>query len=59
MKALFGIILFLADVFAIAMIWNSNEDMTRKILWILGVALFPVIGFAAWWFLGPNNPYRK
>lgn len=58
---LFGAIFFVLDVIAIAGILNSNADNQKKLLWILGVVVFPVIGFVVWFFAGPrmNLPNRR
>ncbi|MDB6180928.1 PLD nuclease N-terminal domain-containing protein [Paracoccus fistulariae] len=57
MKWIFGVIIFVLDVWAIASIINTNESMGTKILWILLIAVLPVIGFVIWWFAGPKANY--
>ena len=54
MKFIFGIIIFALDVWAIASIINTNESNGTKLLWILLVALLPVVGLIIWWFAGPK-----
>ena len=54
MKFIFGIIIFALDVWAIASIINTNESNGTKLLWILLVALLPVVGLIIWWFAGPE-----
>ncbi len=54
MQTLFGLIVFALDIWAIASIINSSVDTTKKVLWILGVLLFPIIGFLVWYFAGPK-----
>lgn len=54
---LFGVIIFLLDVWAIASIINTNENTQTKLIWIAIVAFLPVIGLIAWWFAGPKADY--
>ncbi len=51
---IFGAILFVLDVLAIASIINSNATGRQKLIWIAVVALLPVIGFIAWFLAGPK-----
>ena len=57
MKFIFGTIIFALDVWAIASIINTNESNGTKLLWILLVALLPVVGLIIWWFAGPKANY--
>ncbi|MFV0335724.1 MAG: PLD nuclease N-terminal domain-containing protein [Tropicimonas sp.] len=57
MNYVFGIIIFALDVWAIASIINTNETTGTKILWILLVAVLPVVGLIIWWFAGPKADY--
>lgn len=56
---LFGLIVFVLDVWAIASIINSNATGGRKLLWIAIVVIFPVLGLIAWFFAGPKADYRR
>lgn len=54
MSYLLGLIVFIADVYAIVKIINSSAETGTKVLWVLLVAILPVIGFIAWYFAGPK-----
>lgn len=54
MEFVIGLIVFIADVYAIMRIINSSAETGTKILWVLVVAILPVIGFVAWYFAGPK-----
>lgn len=54
MEFVIGLIVFIADVYAIMRIINSPAETSAKILWVLVVAILPVIGFVAWYFAGPK-----
>lgn len=54
MRSLFGIITFLLDVWAIISIVNSAARRRQKIIWVLVVAVLPLLGFLAWLAAGPK-----
>lgn len=58
MDYIFGIVIFLLDVWAIASIINTNEPMSKKLLWIAVVVILPVLGLIIWYFMGPKANYR-
>ena len=59
MEYIFGTIIFLLDVWAIASIINTNESTGTKVLWIAIVAILPVVGLLIWWFAGPKANYSR
>ena len=52
---LWGIIVLIADVWAIVNILQSNADTGTKVLWTVLVIVLPVLGFILWFFLGPKT----
>ncbi len=52
---LWGLLILIADVWAIVNIFQSSADTTRKVVWTVVVILLPVLGFIAWFFLGPRT----
>ncbi len=54
-KSFFGIIILIADIYAIIKIAQSSADTIKKALWIVGVLIFPVLGFIVWLLLGPGG----
>lgn len=52
---LWGILVLIADVWAIVNIFQSAADTTRKVVWTVIVILLPVLGFILWFFLGPRT----
>jgi hypothetical protein len=54
-QGLFGLIVLIADVWAIVNIFQSSADTGRKVLWTVLVILLPVLGFILWYFLGPKT----
>lgn len=59
MKFVIATIIFALDVWAIASIINSDELNGTKLIWILLVALLPVVGLIIWWFAGPKANYSS
>ncbi|HEX3838772.1 MAG TPA: PLDc N-terminal domain-containing protein [Steroidobacteraceae bacterium] len=53
--SLWGILVLIADVWAIVNIMQSGADTGRKVLWTVLVVLLPVVGFILWYFLGPKT----
>jgi len=53
--SLWGVLVLIADVWAIVNIFQSNADTTKKVLWTVLVVLLPVLGFILWFFLGPRT----
>ena len=55
-----GLIVLIANVYAIYNIITSSADTGAKMLWTLLVLILPVIGFVIWVFAGPrSNPSRR
>ena len=50
-----GIIVLIADVWALINIFQSGADTGKKVLWTVLVILLPVLGFILWYFLGPKT----
>jgi len=55
MQTIGGLLIFVLDIWAIASIFSSNVETSKKILWILLVLLLPLIGFLIWFFVGPKG----
>lgn len=45
-------------IYAALQIVGSSVDTTKKIIWILIVALLPVVGLIIWFFIGPGSPKK-
>jgi len=51
----FGIVILIADLYAIISIISSNRSVGSKVLWILLVLLLPILGWILWFFFGPRS----
>ena len=52
---IFGLLVLIADVYAIYKVLTSSASAAAKIVWTLIILLLPVLGFIAWFFLGPKG----
>jgi Phospholipase_D-nuclease N-terminal len=52
---LLGLLVLIADVWAIVNIVQSGADTGRKVLWVVLVIVLPVLGLLLWFFLGPRT----
>jgi hypothetical protein len=50
-----GLIVLVADVWAIVNIFQSNADTAKKVIWTVLVILLPVLGFILWFLFGPKT----
>jgi hypothetical protein len=50
-----GLLVLIADVWAIVNIFQSSADTGRKVLWTVLVIVLPVLGFLLWFFMGPKT----
>lgn len=49
-----GILVLIADIYAIVKVVQSGASTLAKVLWILGILIFPVVGFIVWLIAGPR-----
>ena len=54
-QGLFGLIVLIADVWAIVNVFQSSADTAKKVIWTVLVIILPVLGFILWYFLGPKT----
>lgn len=50
-----GLLVLVADIYAIIQIVSSRASLVAKVLWTVLVLLLPVIGFVLWFFAGPRS----
>ncbi|MBU3071327.1 PLDc N-terminal domain-containing protein [Aestuariicella sp. G3-2] len=54
-SGILGLLILIADVWAIINIAQSSASMVEKLIWILVVLLLPVLGLLIWFFAGPRG----
>ena len=52
---LLGLLLLVANVYAIVKTVQSNATTGAKVAWIVGILIFPLLGFVIWLFFGPRG----
>jgi len=45
-------------VYAAIQIFGSSADTLKKIIWLLIVLVFPLVGLIVWFFIGPGTPKK-
>jgi hypothetical protein len=53
--SLLGLLVLIADVWAIVNVVQSAADTGKKVLWVVLVLVLPVLGVILWFFLGPRT----
>ncbi len=54
-NGLLGLIHLALSIWAIVSIINSRSSGLSKVLWILFVLFFPILGLVVWFFIGPKS----
>ncbi|WP_120496464.1 PLDc N-terminal domain-containing protein [Kiloniella sp. EL199] len=49
-----GLLLLVANIWAIVKIFQSGATTGSKVLWIVLILLLPVIGLVLWFLMGPK-----
>jgi hypothetical protein len=53
---LFGLLILIADIWAIVHVLNSRSSTGAKVLWTVVILILPVLGFIGWLVAGPRAP---
>ena len=51
----FGLLVLIADIYAVLKIAQSGASDGKKALWIAIVVVFPIIGVIFWYLMGPGG----
>jgi hypothetical protein len=54
-ELLFGLVILALDVYAIVKVLGSPVSGGAKALWVIGIVLFPLLGFIVWLIAGPKR----
>jgi hypothetical protein len=52
---LWGLLVLIADIWAVVSIVQSSASTGTKVLWVVVVLILPVLGFILWLLLGPKQ----
>jgi hypothetical protein len=50
-----GILVLIANVYAIIKTLGSNATTGQKVFWIILILLLPILGVIIWFFAGPRG----
>ena len=50
-----GLLILILDIWAMVSTINSGGDTGSKVLWVVLILLLPVVGFIAWFLVGPKG----
>ena len=53
-----GLIILIADIYAVIKTWQSGASTGAKLLWTLLILLLPVVGVIIWFIAGPKGAGR-
>jgi hypothetical protein len=53
-SGIIGLLILIADVYAILQIFQSGASNGKKALWIVLVLLLPLLGLILWFLFGPK-----
>ena len=54
-NTIIGLLILIADIWAILNIFQSRESNGTKILWTVLVLVLPILGLVIWYFAGPKS----
>lgn len=57
-NSLVGLVILALDVWAILHVLRSQAEVGMKVLWVLLIALLPVLGLIIWAIAGPRGNVR-
>lgn len=55
---LWGALIVGLDIWAIFNVFRSRSSDGAKIGWLIGILIFPLVGFLVWLFAGPKDVKR-
>lgn len=55
MEFIIGLIILIADIWAIVQTVQSSATTGMKVLWVLIILILPLVGLILWFFLGPKT----
>ncbi|XDA98688.1 PLDc N-terminal domain-containing protein [Sulfitobacter sp. LCG007] len=52
---IFGLIILIADIYAIIQVLGSSASTLAKIIWTIAIIALPVLGLLIWLIAGPRS----
>lgn len=54
-STIIGLLILIADIWAILNVIGSGTTTGKKVLWIVIILVFPVVGLIVWFLAGPKK----
>jgi hypothetical protein len=54
-STIIGLLILIADVWAVLNVIGSGATTGKKVLWIVIILIFPVVGLIVWFLAGPKK----
>lgn len=55
LNGIIGILILVADIYALIQIFGSSEEPLKKAIWAALVIVLPVLGLIIWFVAGPGR----
>lgn len=55
MEGILGLLILIADIYAIIKVVQSSASGLKKLLWIILILVLPILGLIIWFFAGPGG----
>jgi len=55
MENIIGLLILIADIYAIIKVVQSSAQTVNKVIWIVVILVLPIIGLIIWYLMGPGG----
>lgn len=55
MENIIGLLILIADIYAIVKVVQSSAPTINKVIWIVVILVLPIIGLVVWYLMGPGG----
>jgi len=55
MENIIGLLILIADIYAIVKVVQSSAPTLNKVIWIVVILVLPIIGLVVWYLMGPGG----
>ena len=55
LNTIIGLLILIADVWAIVNVFQSGASTGKKVIWVIIILVFPLLGLVVWYFAGPKK----
>ena len=55
MENIIGLLILIADIYAIIKVVQSSAPTVNKVIWIVVILVLPIIGLIIWYLMGPGG----